>query len=141
MEKLGLGPADREQMFLRAAFNVLGYNRDDHVKNFGFLFTPENGWTLSPAFDVTYAHNPAAGKWTATQQMSVCGKRENLRIGDLIELGRNCSVGTRPRIKTLLEQVLSALQDWRVHAETAGVDEDNAKKIMAVLDHSIGSVE
>ena len=133
MEKIGIDPAGREQMFLRAAFNVLACNRDDHVKNFGFLFTHEERWTLSPAFDVTYAHNPAPGKWTATQQMSVCGKRENITAADLIQLGRTCAVGTFPRIKALLKQVHSAIQNWTTQAEAAGVDEANAAKIGAVL--------
>lgn len=133
MEKLGLGPAEREQMFLRAAFNVLANNRDDHVKNFGFLFTPKNGWTLAPAFDITYAHNPAPGKWTATQQMSVCGKRENISAADLLQLGRSCSVGTLPRVKSLIKQVQAALENWRTHTEAAGVDEDNTAKIESFL--------
>lgn len=136
MDKLGIDPVGREQMFLRAAFNVLACNRDDHVKNFGFLFTPKNGWTLAPAFDVTYAHNPAPGKWTATQQMSVCGKREKITAADFIQLGRTCAVGTLPRVKTLLEQVHSALDDWIRHAETAGVDEANSAKIASALGRS-----
>lgn len=133
MEKIAIDPAGREQMFLRAAFNVLACNRDDHVKNFGFLFTPEEGWVLSPAFDVTYAHNPAPGKWTATQQMSVCGKREDIGTQDLIQLGRTCRVGTLPRIKTLVEQVHAALETWLTQAEAAGVNETNAAKIASVL--------
>lgn len=40
-----------EQLFRRVLFNVLIGNRDDHLRNHGFL-RQGNGWVLSPAFDV-----------------------------------------------------------------------------------------
>ncbi len=42
---------DLNQLFRRALFNVLVGNRDDHLRNHGFLRT-RTGWSLSPAFDV-----------------------------------------------------------------------------------------
>jgi serine/threonine-protein kinase HipA len=46
--------ADRERLFRRLLFNVLAGNRDDHLRNHGFLRLPE-GCRLAPAFDL----NPA----------------------------------------------------------------------------------
>lgn len=43
--------AGLEELFRRAVFNVLIGNRDDHLRNHGFLREP-TGWTLAPAFDV-----------------------------------------------------------------------------------------
>ena len=45
-----------EELFRRIAFNVAVSNCDDHLRNHGFLYST-NGWTLSPAFDLT--PNPA----------------------------------------------------------------------------------
>jgi len=42
---------DLEQLFRRVLFNILIGNRDDHLRNHGFLRTGD-GWQLSPAFDV-----------------------------------------------------------------------------------------
>lgn len=42
---------DLEQLFRRLVFNVLVGNRDDHLRNHGFLHEP-GGWRLAPAFDV-----------------------------------------------------------------------------------------
>lgn len=44
--------ADRHELFRRMVFNVLCGNRDDHLKNHGFLRRPDGGWYLSPAFDI-----------------------------------------------------------------------------------------
>src|SRR5262249_1750808 len=43
--------SDLVELYRRILFNVLVGNRDDHLRNHGFLRT-KNGWTLSPAFDV-----------------------------------------------------------------------------------------
>jgi len=45
---------DLAQMYRRLAFNVLAGNRDDHLRNHGFLRLTD-GWRLAPAFDL----NPA----------------------------------------------------------------------------------
>lgn len=42
---------DREELFRRMVFNVLCGNRDDHLKNHALLYE-DDGWRLSPAFDV-----------------------------------------------------------------------------------------
>jgi len=43
--------ADLEQLFRRVAFNVAVGNRDDHLRNHGFVLGT-TGWRLAPAFDV-----------------------------------------------------------------------------------------
>jgi serine/threonine-protein kinase HipA len=45
---------DLAQLFRRMTFNVLASNRDDHLRNHGFL-RARDGWSLAPAFDL----NPA----------------------------------------------------------------------------------
>ena len=52
----GAVDADLAQLFRRVVFNVMAANRDDHLRNHGFLLT-STGWRLSPAFDVN--PNPA----------------------------------------------------------------------------------
>lgn len=46
---------DVENMFRRMCFNVFAHNRDDHSKNFSFVYDTESvTWRLSPAYDLTY---------------------------------------------------------------------------------------
>ena len=43
-------------MFRRMCFNVFAHNRDDHSKNFTYLYDEEkDSWRLSPAYDLTYS--------------------------------------------------------------------------------------
>lgn len=48
---------DLEQLYRRLVFNIMTGNRDDHLRNHGFLWG-ENGWRLAPAFDM----NPSIDK-------------------------------------------------------------------------------
>ncbi len=45
-------PEQVDEMFRRMAFNILTDNKDDHAKNFAFLYDG-NRWTLAPAYDLT----------------------------------------------------------------------------------------
>lgn len=46
---------DFRELFLRMIFTILVSNKDDHLKNHGFLYVGAGRWRLSPVFDV----NPA----------------------------------------------------------------------------------
>ncbi|MCF6237503.1 MAG: type II toxin-antitoxin system HipA family toxin [Candidatus Marinimicrobia bacterium] len=48
---------DLEALYTRVVFNVMTANRDDHLRNHGFIRRP-SGWHLSPAFDM----NPSLRK-------------------------------------------------------------------------------
>lgn len=47
--------ADFQELYRRLVFTILISNKDDHLKNHGFLYVGSGQWRLSPAFDV----NPA----------------------------------------------------------------------------------
>jgi len=43
--------SDLQELWKRIVFSMAVSNTDDHFRNHGFLLT-ENGWTLSPMYDV-----------------------------------------------------------------------------------------
>ena len=48
--------ADLEQMYRRMCFNVFAHNRDDHARNFSWLYDEEQDcWHPSPAYDLTWS--------------------------------------------------------------------------------------
>jgi serine/threonine-protein kinase HipA len=74
---------DIENMFRRACFNVFAHNRDDHAKNFSFLYNEqEDNWRLSPAYDLTYS-NTYFGEHTT----SVDGNGRNPGEKELLNVG------------------------------------------------------
>jgi serine/threonine-protein kinase HipA len=116
--QLNLGAPAIEQAWLRCAFNVAAVNCDDHTKNLAFLMDETGRWSLSPAYDMCFSHNPAPGKWTRQHQMLVGGKGWDITEEDLLELARNFDV-RQPR--ALLEGVIDAVVRWPEFAREAGV--------------------
>ena len=46
------------RLFRLMCFNVFAHNRDDHSKNFSYLYLEnERRWTLAPAYDLTYSYS------------------------------------------------------------------------------------
>lgn len=43
---------DMKQLWRRIVFNILISNTDDHLRNHGFLYGGQEGWRLSPAYDL-----------------------------------------------------------------------------------------
>lgn len=45
--------------FVRAVFNVVFHNRDDHAKNFSFRLDRERRWKLAPGYDLSFSQGPS----------------------------------------------------------------------------------
>lgn len=122
---LELGRDALTQAFRRVVFNVAAVNRDDHTKNLAFLLPEDGDWQLAPAFDITHAHNPN-GEWTQRHLMSVNGKFDKINMDDLLAVGDYYLI---PGYKSVISEVLSAVDQWNSFAELAGVDAETTVRI------------
>jgi serine/threonine-protein kinase HipA len=127
IRRLGLPMQAVEQQFRRMAFNIIGRNQDDHVKNIAFLMDKSGAWSLSPAFDMTYSFNPG-GLWTATHQMSLNGKRDGFTLEDFKACAKSASM-KRGRAEAIVAEVLNAVTRWCEFAEQTGVPEMMQRQI------------
>ena len=127
IRQLNLGMSAVEEQYRRAAFNIVARNQDDHVKNISFLMNRKGEWRLSPAYDVVYAYSPS-GMWTRDHQMSMAGKFNDFDREDLLEFAR--SSGLKKAVaQRVLDDVVSAVRNWRRLASEAGVEDRDAKRI------------
>ena len=131
IRQLSLGMDDIDEQFRRMAFNIVARNQDDHVKNIAFLMDRKGRWSLAPAFDVTYSFNPD-GDWTSRHQMTLNGKRDRFTLADFKQCAKACSM-KRGRAKAIVDQVRTAVENWRDFAEQAGVEEVLQTKIQSQL--------
>ncbi len=127
MRRLRLPMAATEEQFRRMAFNIVGRNQDDHVKNIAFLMDRSGTWSLSPAYDLTYSYNPA-GNWTSAHQMSLNGKRDDFALEDFKACAETASM-KRGRAEEILREVVDAVLRWEDFARDAGVPDDEAARI------------
>jgi len=114
-----------EQMFRRAAFNVLSHNRDDHSKNFAFLMDANGLWSLAPAYDLTFSSSSQGYHSTACASNYVDPGRK-----ELLELANALSIN---KAKTTIDEIKGIISRWKIYAESSGVSETSIKTIETSL--------
>ncbi len=108
MRRLRLTYPEAEEFYRRMVFNVVARNQDDHTKNISFLMDRQGVWHLSPAYDMSWAYNPNGG-WTATHQMSINNKWDNISREDLLTVASEMNV---KGAKQIIDQVVDAVSQW-----------------------------
>jgi serine/threonine-protein kinase HipA len=108
-----------------------GRNQDDHVKNIAFLMDKAGRWSLSPAFDVSYAYNPA-GLWTARHQMTINGKQDEFTREDFAAVAAAAGL-KRGRAAAILTEVVQTVRNWPRYARIAGVKAAQRERIGKTL--------
>jgi serine/threonine-protein kinase HipA len=125
MRQLRLPKSDAIQQYRRMLFNVLARNQDDHTKNIAFLMNRHGDWSLSPAYDVTYAADPA-NQWLSRHQMTINGKRDGFRVRDLVTVGE--SIGVK-KPGELIDEIREVVSRWPDYAAEARLPADDTRKI------------
>lgn len=120
-----IGP-DLEQLFRRVLFNVLVGNRDDHLRNHGFL-CGERGWVLSPAFDV----NPNPDKHVHVLALDDVDPAPDSRLvmstADYYRL--------KPaRAKAIESEVRAVVSGWERRAQALGLPRAETELMRDVID-------
>ncbi len=83
--------AECEKLYRRMCFNVFAHNRDDHSRNFTWLYLEEESrWILSPAYDLTYS-NSIGGEHATT----VHGNGRNPGMEDILSVASAIGIGSR----------------------------------------------
>jgi len=127
MYMMGIKLSENKQFFRRMVFNVMARNQDDHVKNISFLMNKKGEWTLSPAYDITYAFNPE-GKWTSRHQMTINSKAHDFSIDDLLKSADRMKI-KREDATLIINDVRHALLKWDTFAKQASLRKEDIEFI------------
>lgn len=80
-----------EKLYRLMCFNVFAHNRDDHSKNFTYLFDEkEERWLLSPAYDLTYSYS-LGGEHATT----VHGNGRNPGMKDVLQVAEEIGMNAK----------------------------------------------
>lgn len=96
---------DLAQLFRRVIFNIAIGNRDDHLRNHGFMLT-ETGWRLSPAFDV----NPNLAK--ADHVLSIDDRDNRPLLENALAAAEYYEL-TNDQAMEIASAVTEAVKSWR----------------------------
>lgn len=100
-------------LFTRVVFNVATANRDDHLRNHGFIRSPA-GWRLAPVFDM----NPSFKKEEHVLSLDLYSRKPNMEVvlstAGFYRLEQS-------RAKEIIVAVCAAVGKWQTHARKLGL--------------------
>ncbi len=125
--ELDLGEDALVEAFRRMAFNVMAVNHDDHTKNHAFLMAADGRWSLSPAYDMTYANVPGH-PYMGQHCLGVDGEFRLIDRDRMLRLADRFGI---PYAKRDLERVRDAIERWPEFAAAAEVPAEQVEAIAA----------
>lgn len=96
---------DLEQLWRRIIFNIMVSNTDDHLRNHGFILSPE-GWSLAPAFDI----NPSIDKNGLALNIDLYNNALDLKLAKSTGIYFRLNEKEMDRI---IEEIFSSVSNWR----------------------------
>jgi serine/threonine-protein kinase HipA len=116
---------DLAQLFRRVVFNVLVGNRDDHLRNHGFIREP-SGWRLSPAFDMNPSLSKSEHALTLDGQSARPGLEVVLKTAELYRL-------TPDAAANITDDVRAVVATWRNEAIELGMPRPEIQRMESVF--------
>ena len=104
---------DLEQLWRRIVFSICVSNTDDHLRNHGFILTPQ-GWVLSPAYDINPVETGNGLKLNITENDNALDLKLALEVCIYFRLSQK-------RAEEIIEEVKSSVKNWRKIASKYGI--------------------
>jgi len=102
-----------EELFTRVIFNVATANRDDHLRNHGFIRSPD-GWRLAPAFDM----NPSFRKDEHVLSLDLYNRQPDLEVVLATADYYRLEIG---RARKIINDVCKVVSGWKARARKLGL--------------------
>jgi len=123
--------ADIEELWRRIAFSILITNVDDHLMNHGFLHVNQGQWRLAPAFDV----NPFPDRLRELKTWISEEAGPEASIDALMSATPYFRI-VKPRAKTILGEVESAVARWRDEGRALGMTDVELDQFADAFEHA-----
>jgi serine/threonine-protein kinase HipA len=114
---------DLNELWRRVVFTILVSNKDDHLKNHGFIYAGGDRWRLSPAFDI----NPSPSRHRILETGIIQGGsfESSLDIAleacEFFDLAKN---DARQRVSTMAETISN---NWKQALRTEGASPEEVR--------------
>jgi serine/threonine-protein kinase HipA len=110
-----------KELWSRIVFSIAVSNSDDHLRNHGFLLTPE-GWELSPAYDI----NPNESAQGLSLNISL--ESNALDFSLAVEVAEYFRV-SEEEAKEIIEQTRKEVSNWQKLAEEFGISRSEQERM------------
>lgn len=87
-----------KKLYRQMCFNVFAHNRDDHGKNFSYMYIESQGYRLTPAYDLTYSESLGGEHATC-----INGEGKSPQRSDLLAVASRAGISESWAKRTLKE--------------------------------------
>lgn len=123
---------DLHELWRRIVFTILVSNKDDHLKNHGFIYAGGDRWRLSPAFDI----NPSPSRHRVLETGIVQGGSFEASLEIALEACEFFDV-KRDKASQIARDMATALSGkWRRAMQEEGVTDDGLRLYQDAFEHS-----
>ena len=128
----GASPStDGPELWRRIVFSILISNTDDHLRNYGFLLQGQQGWRLSPVYDV----NPVPVEVKERILTTAISETDATTSLDLA-LSVAEDFGLRNmEAKAIAYEAGKAVANWRITAGETGINESQLDRMASAFEH------
>jgi serine/threonine-protein kinase HipA len=123
--------ADAEALWRRIVFNVLISNIDDHLRNHGFLYHGDDGWQLSPAYDLNPTPTDVKPRILTT---AINETDTSASLATAMEVAGHFELNGA-RAKEIAAQVGKAASKWRDEAAGQGIVKNEIDRMASAFEH------
>jgi serine/threonine-protein kinase HipA len=107
---------DLPELWRRIIFNMLITNIDDHLHNQGFLYSGNNQWRLSPAFDI----NPFPDRQRELKTWLSAESGPHMSINEALQIISEFNLNKKQALD-IIKTVVNALGKWKTLAASKSV--------------------
>lgn len=121
------------KLYLQMVFNAIVGNTDDHLKNFALLHD-ENGYRLSPAFDLlpNIGHNSEH-----ILRFSLSANPPTRQV--LLDMGPSFNL-KKAQAETLIDQVAQIVSNWRREFKNYDVPSEDIERLSKDIDSRLQNI-
>ncbi len=122
---------DMHELWRRIVFTVLISNVDDHMRNHGFLYTGQDGWVLSPAYDL----NPMPVDVKPRVLSTAIDLDDQTASLDLALSVAGYFELKAPAARAIAAEVAVAVAGWRDEAARIGLTKRECDRMASAFEH------
>jgi serine/threonine-protein kinase HipA len=118
-------------LWRRIVFNIMISNTDDHLRNHGFLYKGQDGWVLSPAYDLNPVPIQVKQRILSTEidiGNDTASLEVALNVADYFELKEEDT-------KLIISEVANAVKNWQGEASRLGLSKAEINRMESAFEH------
>ncbi len=123
---------DLHELWRRIVFTILVSNKDDHLKNHGFIYAGGDRWRLSPAFDI----NPSPSRHRVLETGIIQGGSFDASLDIALEACEFFDLTSADAEQHALHMANKIANNWKPALRDAGASSDEIRSYAAAFEHA-----